>query len=365
MAAAGGGGPALPVPAQAPARFANLYADAQLDPTGGNPRLFLAPFHHDVLVAANNVETRTLKNGIAATGADRKLFAITIISGQQARIYNCLFRWEDGLLANNSTLANKFFAIEGELIGNQGHVVEVPGGAFDLLQNVVAVPTPATIEAAYAADVDAAQLGPYDAADAGTELVKTRRTVPIPHFLAGVWLAEPDGIDAPTFWRRCYPIIVAMGKEADCKALLEFFQVAVCIPPNGVDGDDSLVDTARPAPPPRNPNLLGRVQLLLEHHFVQLRRDTATQQTNQIATALGTLAQQNQDHYEEGRREREAAKASTVAKMLGADNLRRLLIMTRKANEAQLVTACPFYQKLAGVPKAQRLESSNLKSRRP
>ena len=355
MAAAPPGGPALPVPAQAPARFANLYADAQLDPTGGNPALLLDKFYHDVVNGANNVDTRALKTSLAISGAQNQLIAVTVVAGQKARIYNCIFRWEDGLLANNPTLANKFFALEGELIGNQGHVVEIPGGVFDLLQNVVAVPTPAMIETAYAADENATQLGPYDANDAGVDLVKTRRAVPIPHFLAGVWVAELDGIDAPTFWRRCYPIIVAAGKEAECKALLEFFQVAVTIPPNGVDGDDSLVDTARPAPPPRSPALVARVQELLEHHFVQLRRDAAAHQTNQIATALGTLAQQNQDHYEEGRRERAAAKDATVSKMLGADNLRRLLTMARKPNEARLVAACPFYKKLAEVPKSQRL----------
>ena len=355
MAAAGQGAPALPVPAQAPALFATLYADANLDPTGGNPGLLLEPFRHDVVNGANNVTTQILKNQLAASGAQRQVIAVTVISDQKARVYNCLFRWQDGLTANNPSLVNKFFAVEGELIGNQGHVVEIPAGAFDLLQNVVAVPTPATIAAAYAADPDATQLGPYDANDAGVDLVKTRRLVPIPHFLVGVWLAEPDGIDAPKFWRHCYPIIVAAGKEQECQALLEYFQVAVTIPPNGVDGDDSLVDTRRPAPPPRNPILLGHVQELLEHHFVELRRDAATVQQNQIATALGALTQQNRDQYDELRREKDAAKAATVEKMLGKDNLRRLLMMTQVPNEAQLKILCPFYSKLAEVPKAQRL----------
>ena len=127
------------------------------------------------------------------------------------------------------------------------------------------------------------------------------------------------------------------------------------VPPNGAAGDPSLLDTARPAPPPRNPILLGRVQKLLEHHFVQLRRDAASQQTSQIATAVGALAQQSRRQYEEAKREKEEAKAASVEKMLGRDNLRRLLIMTRLPNEARLKAECPFYHKLAEVPKSQRL----------
>lgn len=124
------------------------------------------------------------------------------------------------------------------------------------------------------------------------------------------------------------------------------------MPPNGAAGDPSLLDTARTAPPTRNPVLLGRVQSLLEHHFVQLHRDAATQQTNNITTAVGALAQQSRRQYEEEKREKDAAKAASMEKMLDRDNLRRLLIMTRPPNGGQLKAECPFYHKLAEVPKA-------------
>ena len=91
MAAAPPGGPALPVPAQAPARFANLYADAQLDPTGGNPALLLDKFYHEVVNGANNVDTRALKTSLAISGAHNQLIAVTVVAGQKARIYNCIF----------------------------------------------------------------------------------------------------------------------------------------------------------------------------------------------------------------------------------------------------------------------------------
>ena len=359
-AAAGGGAanppqPPLPVPAQTPALFATLFADANRDPTSGNPGTLLRPFVHDLNNAGANTTTAGIRDALAASGSQHLLIAVTIVAGGKARAYVCPFRWEDGLTNNNPALVNKYFALEGELIGSQGHTVEIDRGVFDLLNQQVAVPTVATILAAYAADATAAQLGPYTAADAGTEIVKTRRIVPIPHVLVGPWLAEADGIDAPRFWRVYYPLIVAAGQENDCAALIQFFQIEVTVPPNGAAGDPSLLDTARPSPPPRNPVLLGRVQKILEEHFVQLRRDAATQQTNQIATAVGVLAQQSRRQYEEAKQEKADAKAATVEKMLGLDNLRRLLIMTRMPNEGQLTAQCPFYQKLADVPKAQRL----------
>ena len=359
-AAAGGGAanppqPPLPVPARTPALFAAIFADASRDPTGGDPSLLLGPFVHDLNNGGNNTATAQLRDALVHTGNERQLIATTIMSGGQARAYVCPFRWDDGLVHQNPTLANKYFAIEGELVGDHGHTVEIDRGVFDLLHNQVAVPSTATILAAYAADATTTQMGPYTAQDAGTEIVKTRRIVPIPHSLVGAWLSEADGVDAPRFWRVYYPLIAAAGHELECEAIIEFFQVAVTIPPNGAAGDPSLLDTARPAPPPRNPVLLRRIQGLLEHHFVQLRRDAATQQTNQIATAVGALAQQNRRQYEEAKLEKEAAKAATVEKMLGVDNLRRLLIMTRVPNETQLTMLCPFYKKLAEVPKSQRL----------
>lgn len=96
---------------------------------------------------------------------------------------------------------------------------------------------------------------------------------------------------------------------------------------------------ASPSPRTATP---GTLPELLEQHFVQLRRDVAVHQTNQIATALGTLTQQSQAQYDEGR-------------LLWADNLRHLLITARKPNEAQLTAVCPFWAKLTEVPKAQRL----------
>ncbi len=46
-------------------------------------------------------------------------------------------------------------------------------------------------------------MGPYNAQEAGTKVVKTQKVVPIPHFLVRIWLAEPDEITAVNFGGGC------------------------------------------------------------------------------------------------------------------------------------------------------------------
>ena len=83
---AGGGAalsppPQLPVPAQAPAAFASLFADAARDPTNGDPRRLLGPFVVDIANDAANTTTVDLRNAVTASEAQRQLFAVTVISG--------------------------------------------------------------------------------------------------------------------------------------------------------------------------------------------------------------------------------------------------------------------------------------------
>jgi hypothetical protein len=95
---------------------------------------------------------------------------------------------------------------------------------------------------------------------------------------------------------------------------LEYFQIAATS--NGQPGAQSVLNTARPSPPARNEALIQYQRTLLEHHFPQLCANQVQQQTNQIAGALGSLVHNQQQQYEEGKREREAAKVTTVEKWL-------------------------------------------------
>lgn len=187
-------------------------------------------------------------------------------------------------------------------------MVEIDQGVFNILQIQVAVPNTATIQAVYAVDAIATQLGPYAAADAGTEIVKTQK---LSRFHISWWgLACRKRWDRLTYWRVDHPMVVVTRKGVECRALIQYFQIAVTTSsPNGAAGGPSLLDIARPSMPPRNAALQERVHEILEHHFIQLCRDSAAQQPNQIASALGTMSQKNRSQCEEAKQEMDDANA--------------------------------------------------------
>ena len=75
------------MPAPTPALFATLFADASLDPAGGNPSRLLGPFVHNVANPAANTSTADLRNAVAISGRDRQLIAVTVIADGRARAY--------------------------------------------------------------------------------------------------------------------------------------------------------------------------------------------------------------------------------------------------------------------------------------
>jgi hypothetical protein len=298
--------PGLPVPAPATASFPSKYSDASQDPTGSNEGALLNPFVVNLTNPTQNADTRELRNQVAVSGNQRKFLGATIVSGGLARLYVCPTRWEDGLTGTNPDLNGKYFAFEGELVNNTGHTVEINLDVFNLLTNQHAVPTINDIITAIAADPNLQMMGPYTPGDTHTEAVKTRCVVPVPHFIGGLFLAHPDGISARQFWEQVYPVIEGAGKVADCKALLQFFQLMMTS--SGAPGQPSVLDTTRPSPPARNVTLIERQHELILHHFPMLRPDAMVQQASHIATEIGQLAHQQRLQYEEARLEKEKAK---------------------------------------------------------
>ena len=350
------GPPPLPVPTQQfQASFITLFHNANLDPTGGNIAALLAPFRHDLVNANNNTDTQQIKNRLAASGASRHLLAAIIISGGVARTYLLPFRWDDGLAGNNPTLADKYFALEGDLMFNQGHTVELHSREVSSTSSTTTVAcfTIQELTAGYANDPAVMMTGPHQANDAGTEPKKSRPLIALPHFLVPLFLAKPEGVTMRHFWTAIYPVIVSEGKQVECAALLDYFQIGATS--HGQAGGHSVLDTARPMPPSRSEALIRRQRETLEHFFPQLSANSSQQQTNQIASVIGSWAHQNQQQYEEAKREREATKATSVEKALGTTLFTKLLRLLRLTSEAELIAACPVYLELAKASKAQRL----------
>ena len=95
----------------------------------------------------------------------------------------------------------------GDLISNQAVLVELP----DALWNrgpVVRVGTFTLVEAALNGDPDLQFMGPFNDDDADTELVRTRRSCPIPPFFVRGILALGRNPTVRQVWAYVYPICV-------------------------------------------------------------------------------------------------------------------------------------------------------------
>ncbi len=72
--------------------------------------------------------------------------------------------------------------------------MEIKEAIFSLMSSTDVFPEVATIIDALAANPNIALMGPYSAGDSITEGVKSRKIVPAPHLLGGLWFLKEEGI---------------------------------------------------------------------------------------------------------------------------------------------------------------------------
>ena len=83
----------------------------------------------------------------------------------------------------------------------------------------------AFIQTAVAATPALAFLGPFANGDAGTEVVRVRKIIPIPFQHVNIFLASP--ITPSAFFTTIYPQMVIYGTDAACAAFITFFQEVI------------------------------------------------------------------------------------------------------------------------------------------
>ena len=169
---------------------------------------------------------------VIASGVCNNLLLFTVVYENKARLYTLRMKWQDGLARRHPALNGKFFMLEGELIQDQGHIVEIDVRVFNLLNVTTIVPTATAIANALTAYTALnAMVGLYVATNPNTKGVKTRKICPVPHPLAGLRLLGNEGVTWQQFFGTIYPTILAEGKEAAYNSLIQFMQqLAVGIP---------------------------------------------------------------------------------------------------------------------------------------
>ncbi len=111
----------------------------------GNIAACLYPFEQNLGNAVNNTSTEAIINCVAQSGAQHHLIAATIVSVGCSRLNLCPLQWDNDLVATHLKLNGKLFALEGDLINNNGYLVELPDLVFNLVTNAYAAPTNPTI----------------------------------------------------------------------------------------------------------------------------------------------------------------------------------------------------------------------------
>ena len=143
------------------------------------------------------------------------------------------------------------------------------------------------------------------------------------------------------FWESIYPQIVTDGHEADCLALLRFFQVAITQAPNG--GPSVLEHPLLPAAG-QDPIIHHARTRILHHHLPGLSAQHQLNQQNVIATQLANIATQQQQFCQEDQDAKQAATAHTINTWLGDQAFNKLLRYSQAASKADLA---PIWGQLA------------------
>ena len=321
----------LPVSAQIVAKFADLFSDVTKDPLQGNYGDLFASFDIDVNNAQNGVTPSSLRDFIAAAGAQNHLSALGLFSGGVLHPYVCPVRVDRALGAPASTLDGKLYAFDNDLHRNQGSTVEITNGYFNLVPNTVLVSTVPNILTELAADPTLETLGPYANGDANTQVVRSRYIIPIPFKYVNIFLAS--GITPRRFFLEVYPLMVTDQIDQDCSSLIRFMQIALTVPGPNMP---SPIEVIVPVAPPRDTRLLDLREAIIQHHFPALNQSLVGLQQSQIAVQLSQLNQQMAQHRADDQATLANAKAVSLETHYGRSKLDSLLCVSRAANEQGL-----------------------------
>jgi hypothetical protein len=341
--------PAGILPSAFQALYSSFFADANRDPFKGDYATAMGPY--DVPLQGKNANVpapEQVKNLVLGARAQRVPTAFLLLHDGRLHVYLQVDKYHPSLGMLPSSWDDKMFAQKGELYRNQAILVEWKSDYFHQLNQQVLVPAPATIDATIAGQPDLELLGPYAQGEAGTELIKVRRTCFLPPKYVGMFLGNP--LSPCEAWERVRGQIVIDGNDVACRALVKYLQAALTRPAANVEPLLSLAEA--PTAPVADAALLEHRRRILVEDFPELGEETERRQQDQIAISLGELVRDNQAAREEARQEKQREKAKSVEDMLGETGVQKLLRWSQVESSADLQDV---WRDLAKAKKAQQL----------
>jgi hypothetical protein len=240
------------------------------------------------------------------------------------------------------------YAQKGELFHNQSQTVTWLPDYFYQVGGQLRVATAAAIDTALAGDPNAENLGPYNANDADTEVIRYRRTCYVPPAYVPLFLAGP--MSPKQTWMTVKGQIDTDNNAADCEPLVDFMRAAITL--TNLNALPALALTANPVAPVADMELMTHRRRILERDFPMLNISQSNIQTSQIAAQLGILIQDNRHNQSVTEQRRVAATTKPLSKLIGTRGVANLLLYCNVASENLLP---PIWKELANTGKGQQL----------
>jgi hypothetical protein len=337
------------LPAHAPICFyRDFYGDATNDPFNGNYASVLQPY--GIALANQNAATPVQVQELACNCRSQNVPTAFLLLHDDGKLHIYLqldkFRTRTGLEATDWD--DTMFAQKGELHHNNGQLVVWRSEYFRQVPAVIRVPLVDTIDAAFAGDADALQLGPFADDDDGTELIRVRRTCYVPPAYVPLFLA--GNLSPREAWMAVQGQIVIDNRSQECSVLVDYLRAALTI--SGLDQPPVLAIVPPTAPLADAILLDHRRANCLEQDFPSLNAALPRLQQNQIAVELGNLVADNRTSRENDRIRRDSERVKPLSEFIGEQGVFTLLRIVGVQAEVQLPT---IWNELANAKKHRRL----------
>ena len=225
---------------------------------------------------------------------------------------------------------DRVFAFHGDLVGQQITTIEWPVNAFHQGPSIVRVPTLDVLDQFLAANPNDDLIGPFQNNDAGTELVKVRRSMYVPPAYVHLLLATP--LTPREAYLRLGGAIRGDNRTAACQPLIDFLRVALTR--NAIDQGSSILQDTPTAPVADETLHLHRWHKVLTD-MPALSDAPVAMGAQQISAGLGLLVSEQREARLASEARAADDKAKTPEKFFGA-SLPLLLRLTGAVTSAQL-----------------------------
>ena len=337
----------LPTPATV--TYRERFSDASYDVFNGDYAAIMDQYKLD-LQPVNAPTPASLATSACNARANGTVTptAYLLMHGGMIHLYHSISRFLPRLGQLPTEWDDLMFVTKGDLYQNMPTTTFWLSDYFRQIPNQLRVATSATIEAALAADPNLQILGPYNAQDAGTTLIRCRRSIYLPPKYVPLMITGP--VTPRLAWEMLRGQIVIDGIEEDCKPLIQWLQLALTGQVN--DPNLSVLDTVHPTAPVADATLMEHRRRILIQDFPALGEPARANQQNLIAEKVGLLTTVIQQENVAAARRREEDSAKTIATLVGETGVQQLLRLCQVGTEAALPQ---IWSSLSNAPKQQHL----------